>query len=179
MTTWPRPSYVFLAQQLARQAAMPKRLAPDGLTKVWSRVDRMGGPDACWPWIGQRKAGYGSVRVREWGASIGAHRATLWVAEHVLADPDRGEVTRHLCHNKACCNPAHLLIGTLSENKWDDYMRSTGVDLVAVRRDVEARFRGQLEALVARELQLSHRRPPQPIRRFGQASARRSLGFAA
>src|SRR5689334_7900007 len=43
--------------------------------EFWSRVDRSGGPTACWPWMGPRtKDGYGRFRGRY------AHRIALEAA---------------------------------------------------------------------------------------------------
>ena len=33
------------------------------------------------------------------------------------------EVVRNLCHNRACVNPDHLVIGTYQQNKQDEYER--------------------------------------------------------
>lgn len=27
---------------------------PDIVAKFWAQVDRSGGPDACWPWLGKK-----------------------------------------------------------------------------------------------------------------------------
>lgn len=82
----------------------------------WSRVDKSGGPDACWPWmLSRRGKGYGQV-------CIGNRRVcdTHRVA-HVLAVgpiPD-GHFVCHSCDNPPCCNPAHLWIGTPDDNVRD------------------------------------------------------------
>jgi hypothetical protein len=86
----------------------------------WERVDRSGGPQACWPWRGCRgRDGHGQVRFC--GRNIGAHRLAWSLANGL--DLDGGMVIRHLCDNPTCCNPAHLQIGTHADNVADRVAR--------------------------------------------------------
>ena len=90
---------------------MPTRSPADRLS---ARVDRSGGPDACWPWTGGTVDGYGRIRVGP--TNVGAHRLA-WELEHGPV-PD-GKVLDHTCHNgtecpggptcphRRCCNPRH------------------------------------------------------------------------
>ena len=67
----------------------------------WLRIDKKS-PDECWLWIGKlSNAGYG------------AHRK---VYKSLHGAIPKGLVIMHLCNNRACCNPAHLKLGTYSEN---------------------------------------------------------------
>lgn len=75
----------------------------------WDWVDRTGGPDACWPWTGQRIAngqGYGKVTVGR--RTMRAHRRAFELATGI--DPG-GQWVLHTCDNPPCCNPAHLMLG--------------------------------------------------------------------
>jgi hypothetical protein len=73
----------------------------------WEWVDKSGGPDACWPWTGQRNPdGYGKVTVTR--RSLRAHRRAYELATGV--EPGAQWVL-HSCDNPPCCNPAHLLLG--------------------------------------------------------------------
>lgn len=74
----------------------------------WSRVDRSGGPDACWPWL----AGSGRHYPKWEGTSAGR-----WVLAQRLGRrlrPD--EMACHTCDNPPCCNPAHLFVGSNLDN---------------------------------------------------------------
>ncbi len=83
--------------------------------KLYARVDRSGGPDACWPWTGPRNGtGYG--RVWQDGAYRYAHRVAY--EEAYGAIPDGLDIC-HTCDNPPCCNPAHLWAGTARENLRD------------------------------------------------------------
>lgn len=104
------------------------------------QIDCSTGDWACWLWKGRRDArGYGLARVWHQGGGVAAnaHRVAYYKATGFWHWGRSGYVIRHLCHNPACCNPNHLLVGTRGENAWDDYMRQMGVDLVAVRRELE------------------------------------------
>lgn len=81
----------------------------------WPRVDKSGGPDACWPWNGPRSRDYGHVAVRVDGrwTTTGAHR----IAYELLVGPiPAGLFLDHLCRNPPCVNPAHLEPVTNGEN---------------------------------------------------------------
>lgn len=136
---WPSEAHEFIARGLAYQANA-QRVDPPALDyDFWALCDRSGGEWACWPWLGTRNAaGYGQVG-RGLGMSRGAYRVALWLEHGVFArGNDRlSSLVRHLCHQRACCNPAHLLLGSRSANKADEWFRSAGIDLVQVRREIE------------------------------------------
>jgi len=94
-------------------------------------VDRSGGPDACWPWLGAvAKQGYG--RWRPQGQNGYAHQEA-W--RRAVGEPPKqgsGRVLDHTCHDPAvcpggetcphrkCCNPAHLTLTTNAVNlSWE------------------------------------------------------------
>lgn len=81
------------------------------IERFWSKVDKSGGPDACWPWTaGRYPKGYGSFYMR--GRDHQSSRVA-WV----LLNGDPGDLfVCHECDNPPCCNPAHLFLGSNSDN---------------------------------------------------------------
>lgn len=103
-------------------------------------IDRRGGRWRCWPWLGSRTpGGYGVTTIRDRGRkrTVAAYRVAYYLDTGFWEDRASGRLVRHLCHNPWCCNSRHLLAGSSADNRWDEYMRKSGVDLVAVRRALE------------------------------------------
>jgi hypothetical protein len=85
------------------------------VSRFWRRVDRSGGPDACWPWLGCRgKYGHGQVKVS--GRKHVAHRVAYKLSGYELPDE---LILRHTCNNGWCCNPKHHVPGTHQDNVAD------------------------------------------------------------
>ncbi len=77
-------------------------------------LDRSGGPDACWPFMGGRTRGHGAFSIDH--KNVWAHRIAyrLWNGEI-----PEGAWVLHACNNGACCNPAHLELGDRNRNAID------------------------------------------------------------
>ena len=84
----------------------------------WDKV-RILGEDDCWEWTGfiNPRTGYGQVSLE--GYTRRVHRVAYESRNGLISKPD--QVVRHICHNKSCCNPKHLVLGTQSENYFDSY----------------------------------------------------------
>ena len=79
--------------------------------RFWENVDRSAGPDGCWPWIKARMpSGYGMIGI---GRRPALTHRVAWELAH--AHPGDAHVL-HRCDNPPCCNPAHLFLGTNSDN---------------------------------------------------------------
>ena len=74
----------------------------------------------CWEWTGgSRGNGYGAMKVD--GKVIDAHRLSFEI--HYGKIGHSRIFVRHICDNRRCCNPNHLVVGTHSENMQDAFIR--------------------------------------------------------
>lgn len=73
------------------------------------------GEDECWLWTGgTNDHGYGQLRIN--GECFYVHR----LAYSVLVGPIPDELQAcHTCDTPLCCNPAHIFIGTTTDNMRD------------------------------------------------------------
>ena len=89
-------------------------------SRFWAKVDRSGGPDACWLWTAaKRKTGYGLFYIRR---AHGSHRIAWAMDKGPIPD---GLCVCHRCDNPPCCNPKHLYAGTKVDNAQDSIRAGT------------------------------------------------------
>lgn len=99
-----------------------KRTPQNAAEWFWSKVDQTGGPDACWEWTaGRHGDGYGLISYE--GRTQGAHRVAVLLSGEII--PPR-MLVMHSCDNPPCCNPAHLRVGTYSDNEQDKVRKGRG-----------------------------------------------------
>ncbi len=86
--------------------------------RFWTKVDRSGGDDACWPWKASLDThGYGHIWWK--GRLATSPRVAL---ELSLGRPLGKSWALHNCpggDNPKCCNPAHLFVGDVRDNVAD------------------------------------------------------------
>ena len=78
-------------------------------------------PETCWIWGGFiGKLGYGQCRHQ--GKSLLAHRVSYSL---FVGQIPSGMQVDHVCHCRACVNPAHLRLATHTENMHNRKMHCT------------------------------------------------------
>lgn len=80
--------------------------------RFWEKVDRSGGPEACWPWVALTSgSGYGAFQLD--GRLQYAHRVAY---EQMIGPIPPRVFVCHRCDTPSCVNPAHLFLGTEAVN---------------------------------------------------------------
>ncbi len=98
-----------------RQLSTEEQLAR-ATRRYWELVE-VKGPDECWLWLGSKdKDGYGQTHSL-WRR---AHRAA-WILNRGAIPKGLGVL--HTCDTPACCNPAHLFLGTSVDNNADRHRK--------------------------------------------------------
>lgn len=90
---------------------MRPKFTPD---YFWSKVAKADAGD-CWLWTGRKDDdGYGLIERAQ--KKYRSHRMA-WILTH--GEISQGLCVRHSCDNRDCCNPAHLELGTHTDNMRD------------------------------------------------------------
>lgn len=92
---------------------------PDIVSRFWSHVERRG-PDDCWDWKASLSHNdYGRFKIASYET-----RQCNRVAWAIANERDPGNLlVRHTCDRPQCCNPTHLLLGTVKDNSDDKIAR--------------------------------------------------------
>lgn len=121
--------------------------------QFWDKVTR-GADSDCWPWVGFRKAsGHGLTSYKS--EPIHASRKAYILTHGPIRD---GKCVNHKCDNAACCNPAHLYLGTRADNMIDrfgkvkpEYRKATGRARVLTDAQIETLWRMRERKISPRE----------------------------
>lgn len=98
----------------------------DVVREFWERVDKSGGPNACWTWtLAPKNTGYGVYSNK----IVGQRSAHVYAYVLTNGEVPKGQHIDHICHNedlncpggrecrhRLCCNPAHLEAVSPKEN---------------------------------------------------------------
>lgn len=130
----------------------PWQMEREWVKSFWARVAK-GSPNECWEWTGGAgKNRYGQVKLPDFAQKLtgvhalctGAHRVAL--AMH-LGDSFKPELSvDHLCHNRLCCNPAHMRQCTREQNvarRWHHVMDERPVNMPPLKPLSEYQRRGR------------------------------------
>lgn len=109
------------AEGLPRERSDRMKFTDKQIRRFWSKVKRA--VAGCWFWqAGIQSAGYGCITLN--GKQLCAHRVAYMLATG--KDIPAGLWVLHSCDNPACCNPAHLRLGTHADNMRDMARRGRG-----------------------------------------------------
>ncbi len=82
--------------------------------RFWGRVDKSAA-NGCWEWLGNiKRNGYGTFMAN--GRCFNVHRLAWVICNGQVPD---GQCVMHICDNRKCVNPAHLMVGTAKDNTQD------------------------------------------------------------
>lgn len=95
-------------------------LMPADAARFWGHVD-VRAANECWEWKASRDRPpalpYGRFKIA--GRTVKAHR----VAYLLVHGQEPLPVARHRCDNPPCCNPNHVISGSVRDNTADRYAR--------------------------------------------------------
>ena len=94
-------------------------ITKDQEISFWSKVAVTDDAHECWEWNGARKPkGYGNVRINK--KYLTSHRIAFILSNGPIIS---NYIVCHTCDNPSCCNPNHLMLGTIKSNASDMLMK--------------------------------------------------------
>lgn len=114
--------------------------------RFWAGVEKKGA-DECWPWLKAKVTdGYGTIALQR-GVSFATHRLAYRLAFGSIPE---GMQVLHTCDNRACCNHAHLFLGTNRDNIEDMLNKRRGGKLTAQQIE-EIKLDQRKQRIIAQE----------------------------
>lgn len=93
--------------------------------RLWDKIDGPWTPgvswDDCWMFNHGWRSRFGYGRIAKPGRSAGGLQAHIVAFEQFFGTLAPEHVLRHACGTPLCCNPYHLVPGTVAENNWDTW----------------------------------------------------------
>lgn len=94
--------------------------------RFWCKI-RVDSIDGCWIWSAKKDSnGYGHFQITSDGKTSG-YVATRIMWFLVFGEIERELCVLHRCDNPTCVNPAHLFLGTKSDNSRDMLSKGRGI----------------------------------------------------
>lgn len=129
------------------------------MKRFWNKVD-IRSQYECWEWLGAKWKGYGTFWME--GKLCRAHRIA-WILKYGAISHDA--VICHQCDNPGCVNPAHLFVGTQSENIQDSVSKGRWIQARAGQDHHAAKVSDE-NVKFARHLYFAERRTQREIAAF-------------
>lgn len=98
-----------------------KEFRAEDISRFWSKV-QSGDENECWNWMcGRLISGYGMFYLQR--KNLKSHRVAWALSNN---DNPGDHLVCHRCDNPRCCNPAHLFLGSHSDNIQDMLAKNRG-----------------------------------------------------